>query len=61
MHWSAWSQTQARILLVDDSITALMIEKMLLAKAPYEVITARDGHYMEVPLRRSGPIHRIDV
>jgi CheY-like chemotaxis protein len=38
------SQTRKRILLVDDSSTALMIEKMLLAKAPYEVITARDGH-----------------
>jgi CheY-like chemotaxis protein len=33
-----------KILLVDDSNTALMIEKMLLSKASYEVITARDGH-----------------
>lgn len=38
------SQTRKRILLVDDSSTALMIEKMLLAKASYDVITARDGH-----------------
>ncbi len=37
-------QTRKRILLVDDSNTALMIEKMLLSKAPYDVITARDGH-----------------
>jgi CheY-like chemotaxis protein len=39
----AMSQTKKRILLVDDSNTALMIEKMLLGKASYDVITARDG------------------
>ncbi len=38
------NEGKKRILLVDDSQTALMIEKMLLAKASYEVITARDGH-----------------
>jgi CheY-like chemotaxis protein len=36
-------QPKKRILLVDDSSTALMIEKMLLGKASYDVITARDG------------------
>jgi CheY-like chemotaxis protein len=32
-----------KILLVDDSNTVLMMEKMVLAKGPYEIITARDG------------------
>ena len=32
-----------KVLLVDDSTTVLMMEKMLLAKGPYQVITARDG------------------
>ncbi len=36
-------QTKKKILLVDDSSTALMIEKMLLSGAAYELITARDG------------------
>jgi CheY-like chemotaxis protein len=36
--------TRKKILLVDDSNTALMIERMLLNKASYDVITARDGH-----------------
>lgn len=32
-----------KVLLVDDSSTALMIEKMLLAKTSYDCVTARDG------------------
>jgi CheY-like chemotaxis protein len=32
-----------KVLLVDDSSTALMIEQMLLSKASYVVVTARDG------------------
>jgi CheY-like chemotaxis protein len=32
-----------KVLLVDDSNTVLMMEKMILAKGPYEVVTARDG------------------
>jgi CheY-like chemotaxis protein len=32
-----------KVLLVDDSSTVLLMEKMILAKGPYEVITARDG------------------
>lgn len=32
-----------KILLVDDSSTALMIERMLLSKSSYELVTARDG------------------
>jgi CheY-like chemotaxis protein len=36
-------KSKKKILLVDDSSTALMIEQMLLNKAAYDVITARDG------------------
>ncbi|HKS23445.1 MAG TPA: response regulator [Thermoanaerobaculia bacterium] len=32
-----------KVLLVDDSATVLMMEKMLLSKGPYNVVTARDG------------------
>jgi CheY-like chemotaxis protein len=32
-----------KILLVDDSNTVLMMEKMILSKGPFDVITARDG------------------
>jgi DNA-binding response OmpR family regulator len=32
-----------RILLVDDSATALMMEKMVLSRGPYELDTASDG------------------
>ncbi len=32
-----------KILLVDDSATILMMEKMILAKGPYEVVTAVNG------------------
>jgi CheY-like chemotaxis protein len=37
------SVSKKKILLVDDSNTALMMEKMLLGKTSYDVITARDG------------------
>lgn len=32
-----------KILLVDDSLTVLMMEKMLLARQQYEIVTARNG------------------
>ena len=32
-----------KILLVDDSNTVLLMEKMILAKGPYDIVTARDG------------------
>jgi DNA-binding response OmpR family regulator len=32
-----------RVLLVDDSATILMMEKMILLRGPYDVTTARDG------------------
>ena len=32
-----------KILLVDDSGTILMMEKMILAREPYDLVTAKDG------------------
>ena len=35
--------SKKKILVVDDSSTVLMMEKMILAKAQYEIVTAKDG------------------
>jgi CheY-like chemotaxis protein len=35
---------QKKILLVDDSPTVLMMEKMLLGRQQYQLVTAGDGH-----------------
>jgi len=32
-----------KILLVDDSATILMTERMILTKGPYDLVTAKDG------------------
>lgn len=32
-----------RVLLVDDSATVLLMEKMILAKGHYDILTAKDG------------------
>ena len=32
-----------KVLLVDDSSTVILMEKMILSKGPYEIVTARDG------------------
>ena len=32
-----------KVLLVDDSETVLMVERVVLSRAPYDLITARDG------------------
>ena len=32
-----------KVLLVDDSSTVLMMERMILSKGPFEIVTARDG------------------
>ena len=37
------ANAKKKILLVDDSSTALMIERMMLDKASYDIVTARDG------------------
>ena len=35
--------TRKKILLVDDSNTILMMERMLLTRGPYDLVTASDG------------------
>jgi CheY-like chemotaxis protein len=32
-----------KILIVDDSATVLLLERTILSKSPYDVVTARDG------------------
>jgi len=32
-----------KVLLVDDSTTVILMEKMILAKGPYDIVVARDG------------------
>jgi CheY-like chemotaxis protein len=44
-----------KILLVDDSSTALMIEQMLLSRASYVVTTARDGREAVAAATREPP------
>ncbi len=36
-------EARKKILVVDDSATTLMIEKLILRKGPYELVTASDG------------------
>jgi CheY-like chemotaxis protein len=35
--------SRKKILIVDDSSTVLLMEKMILAQGPYDVVSARDG------------------
>ena len=35
--------SRKKILLVDDSATILMMERMILSKGPYELVTANNG------------------
>ena len=35
--------SRKKILLVDDSATMLMMERMILTKGPYDLVTAADG------------------
>jgi len=35
--------SRKKILLVDDSATILMMERMILSKGPYDLVTASDG------------------
>lgn len=37
------SRRRKRVLLVDDSATTLMVQRMILRSEPYELIFARDG------------------
>ena len=48
--------------MVDDSSTALMIERMLLGKAPYDILTARDGREgVEVAIAEMPDLILMDV
>jgi CheY-like chemotaxis protein len=35
--------SRKKILIVDDSSTVLLLERMILSKGPYDVVIARDG------------------
>ncbi len=51
-----------KVLLVDDSGTALMMEKMILAREPYELITATNGEEaIAVALRERPDLILLDV
>jgi CheY-like chemotaxis protein len=36
-------RNKKKVLLVDDSSTVLMMERMILSQGPFELVTARDG------------------
>src|SRR5688572_353132 len=36
--------SKKKILLVDDSVTTLMMEQMVLRSHPYQLVTAKNGH-----------------
>src|SRR5574337_1633776 len=42
-HWRDKAMTRKKILLVDDADTILMMERMILNKSGYDLITAKDG------------------
>lgn len=44
-----------KILLVDDSATVLMMERMILRKLPYDLVTANDGEEALVKARDEQP------
>jgi len=44
-----------KVLLVDDSNTVLMMEKMILSKGPFDVVTARDGAEAVVKAKSEQP------
>lgn len=46
-----------KIMLVDDSATILMMERMILSKGPYDLVLARDG----VEAVEKAPIERPDL
>ena len=55
-------KNKMKILLVDDSGTALMMEKMILGKEPYDLVSATDGaEAVEVALRERPDLILMDV
>ena len=54
--------TRKKILLVDDSNTILMMERMLLTRGPYDLVTASDGdEAVEKALRERPDLILMDV
>jgi DNA-binding response OmpR family regulator len=47
--------TRKKILLVDDSATILMMERMILNKGPYDLVTAANGEEAVAMARRERP------
>jgi DNA-binding response OmpR family regulator len=51
-----------KILLVDDSKMIIMMEKMVLAREPYELLTAKDGREgLEMALEQRPDLILLDV
>lgn len=44
-----------KVLLVDDSATVLLMEKMILSKGPYDIITASNGEEAILKAHREQP------
>lgn len=65
IHWdggSTWTAIESgaivsrkKILLVDDSGVALMMEKMILQREAYDLVTAKNGHEAVESARREKP------
>ena len=54
--------TKRKILLVDDSMTSLLMEQMVLNQGPYDLVTARDGaEAVEKALRERPDLVLMDV
>lgn len=51
-----------KILLVDDASTILMMERMILCKGPYDLVTAKDGREaVEIAQREHPDLILMDV
>jgi CheY-like chemotaxis protein len=47
--------SRKKILLVDDSSVTLMMEKMILGREPYDLLTAKNGHEAVESAKRERP------
>lgn len=47
--------SRKKILVVDDSTTSRMFEQMVLARGPYQVVTAKDGAEAVEKAKAEGP------
>jgi DNA-binding response OmpR family regulator len=58
----AVGNVRKKVLLVDDSETVLMMERMVLSRAPYQLMFARDGEQaVETALRERPDLILLDV